>query len=64
MVFLGSTPIGGPIVGTISQHLGARYAIGLGAAGCFAAGIFGLLRRPVEGLVADDGYALDSALGG
>lgn len=42
IVFLGSTPIGGPIVGTISQNLGARYAIGLGALGCIAAGLVGL----------------------
>ena len=47
MVFLGSTPIGGPIVGAISQHYGARYALGLGALGCFAAGLFGLLYRDV-----------------
>jgi MFS family permease len=67
IVFLGSTPIGGPIVGVISQHFGARYALGLGAAGCFIAGVMGILRRSnstVEGLVADDGDALDGALAG
>jgi MFS family permease len=31
MVFLGSTPIGGPVVGFIAQHAGARYSVGLGA---------------------------------
>ncbi|HUR77623.1 MAG TPA: MFS transporter [Acidimicrobiales bacterium] len=46
IVFLGSTPIGGPIVGTISQELGARYALGLGAAACFGAALLGFLRRP------------------
>jgi MFS family permease len=45
MVFLGSTPIGGPIVGAISQHFGARYALGLGAAGCFVAGFAALTHR-------------------
>jgi MFS family permease len=30
MVFLGSTPIGGPIVGYVSQHFGPRYAIAMG----------------------------------
>ncbi|MEY2398859.1 MAG: hypothetical protein QOJ00_2033 [Actinomycetota bacterium] len=45
IVFLGSTPIGGPIVGVISQHFGARYALGLGALGCFVAGAFGLLYK-------------------
>jgi MFS family permease len=45
IVFLGSTPIGGPIVGAISQHFGARYALGLGAIGCMVAGAVGLLYR-------------------
>jgi MFS family permease len=44
MVFLGSTPIGGPIVGTISQRFGARYSLGLGAVATVAAGAFGVLR--------------------
>ncbi len=43
MVFLGSTPIGGPIVGWIAEHLGARYALGLGAVACLAAGTWGVL---------------------
>jgi MFS family permease len=30
LVFLGSTPIGGPIVGWISQNLGPRYGLGVG----------------------------------
>jgi MFS family permease len=30
LVFLGSTPIGGPIVGWISQNLGPRYGMGVG----------------------------------
>jgi MFS family permease len=42
MVFLGSTPIGGPIVGWVAEHLGARYALGLGALGCLAAGAWGV----------------------
>lgn len=44
MVFLGSTPIGGPIVGFISQHYGARYSVALGAVACVAAGVFGVLK--------------------
>ena len=31
IVFLGSTPIGGPIVGTLSERFGARYGLALGA---------------------------------
>jgi predicted MFS family arabinose efflux permease len=42
MVFLGSTPIGGPIVGWISEQFGARYAIAVGAAAALGAGLWGL----------------------
>ena len=45
MVFLGSTPIGGPIVGIVAEHYGARYSVGLGAAGAVAAGVWGLLKE-------------------
>ncbi|MDQ6727368.1 MAG: MFS transporter [Actinomycetota bacterium] len=44
MVFLGSTPIGGPIVGFISQRYGARYSVGLGAAAALVAGAFGVVK--------------------
>ncbi len=30
MAFLGSTPIGGPIIGWIGEHIGPRYGLGLG----------------------------------
>jgi MFS family permease len=43
MLFLGSTPIGGPIVGWVSQQFGARYAIGLGALAALGAGVWGML---------------------
>lgn len=43
IVFLGSTPIGGPILGAISETLGARYGIAVGAAAALAAGGFGLV---------------------
>jgi hypothetical protein len=42
IVFLGSTPIGGPIVGFVSQELGARWGLALGAAAALAAGAYGL----------------------
>jgi predicted MFS family arabinose efflux permease len=42
MLFLGSTPIGGPIVGWVSQQFGARYGIAVGAAAAFVAGALGL----------------------
>jgi hypothetical protein len=41
IVFLGSTPVGGPIVGAISETLGARYGIALGALATLAASGFG-----------------------
>lgn len=44
MLFLGSTPIGGPIVGWVSQQYGARYAIALGAVAALAAGAWGLTK--------------------
>jgi len=44
MVFLGSTPIGGPIVGFVSQRFGARYSIALGAVATLAAGVFGVVK--------------------
>ncbi len=43
IVFLGSTPIGGPIVGAVAEGLGARYALGLGALAAVAAGAYGLV---------------------
>jgi hypothetical protein len=48
----GSTPIGGPIAGVVSQHLGGRAGLALGAVTCFVAAGMGLLllrRRPPEG---------------
>jgi MFS family permease len=32
LVFLGSTPVGGPLLGWISEHWGARFGLGLGGA--------------------------------
>jgi MFS family permease len=47
VAFLGSTPIGGPIAGAVSQHFGGRGGLGLGAAACLLAALLGLrvLRR-------------------
>ncbi len=42
MLFLGSTPVGGPIVGWIAERYGARYSIGVGAVAALAAGLWGL----------------------
>ncbi len=65
IVFLGSTPIGGPIVGAIAEAAGARYSLALGALATIAAGAFGLssvrrgrvdiASRPVESVPAPVG---------
>lgn len=58
LVFLGSTPIGGPVVGWISEAFGARYGLGVGgvvALAASAAGAVALRRRgadPLEGTTA------------
>jgi MFS family permease len=57
MLFLGSTPIGGPIVGFVSERFGARYGIGIGAAAALAAGAAGLAitrRRAARAIAAPD----------
>jgi MFS family permease len=41
MVFLGSTPIGGPIVGWVADVAGPRVAIVVGGVGCLAAAMYG-----------------------
>ena len=47
VAFLGTTPIGGPIVGFIAQSWGARWALAIGAFSALVAGLLGLqaLRR-------------------
>lgn len=51
IVFLGSTPIGGPIVGAIAESFGARYGIALGAIATLAAAGYGFFtvraRQPI-----------------
>jgi MFS family permease len=43
IVFLGSTPIGGPIVGAVSQAFGPRAGIALGGFAALAAAAFGIV---------------------
>jgi MFS family permease len=42
MAFLGTTPIGGPIVGAIGEHAGARWGLLIGAAAALIAALIGL----------------------
>ncbi|HVF76179.1 MAG TPA: MFS transporter [Acidimicrobiales bacterium] len=55
LVFLGSTPIGGPIVGTVAEQFGPRAGLGVGAAAAFvatAAGAIAFRRAAVRGEAA------------
>jgi MFS family permease len=47
VAFMGSTPIGGPLIGWITSEAGARVGLGVGAASCLVAGTIGwiALRR-------------------
>jgi MFS family permease len=58
MVFLGSTPIGGPIVGWICQQFGPRYGVAVGAVAALGAGVWGLMKArscaPAEPLTPAD----------
>ncbi|MDL9938040.1 MFS transporter [Gordonia sp. ABSL1-1] len=51
VAFMGSTPIGGPLIGAISEHAGARIALGVGTGACFLAATLAYLayrRRQVR----------------
>lgn len=43
VAFLGSTTIGGPAVGWIAQHAGARWALAVGSAAALVAAIIGAI---------------------
>jgi hypothetical protein len=65
MLFIGSTPVGGPIVGWISQRFGARYAIAVGAAAALGAGAWGFARsRPSVAVPLTDTEAHESVADG
>jgi MFS family permease len=41
MALVGTTPIGAPVIGALSDVAGPRYALALGAAGCLGAAVVG-----------------------
>jgi MFS family permease len=55
MVFLGSTPIGAPLIGFIAAHYGVRVALGIGGVATLLIGLWGgfELRRIRNGRRAD-----------
>ncbi|MHB1533638.1 MAG: MFS transporter [Acidimicrobiales bacterium] len=59
VAFLGSTPIGGPLVGLIGNGLGARYALGIGGVAAVLAGAFGYSRLTRRREPALDAPVLD-----
>jgi MFS family permease len=56
LAWMGSTPVGGPIVGWIGQEAGARWALLVGGIAALACGLWALtaVRRPVPAPVAAD----------
>jgi len=65
VAFLGTTPIGGPIVGWVAQHAGARWALGLGAVAAIGAAVLGraMLRRADKRGATQRAAALREAAG-
>jgi MFS family permease len=63
VAFLGSTPIGGPLIGWITALSGARVGLGVGALSCFLAAGLGLLavRRLAPGSPAVQGGPLQTS---
>lgn len=61
VAFLGSTPIGGPVVGFLSERFGARIALGVGGLAAIAGGVYGWLasRRFAEDEIPAS-FAVDS----
>lgn len=42
VAFLGSTPLGAPIVGFVGQNIGPRYGVAIGGVAAIVAGLYGL----------------------
>jgi MFS family permease len=67
VAFLGSTPIGGPIMGWIGEHAGARWALGLGGAAVLVSAVAtfrslaSIDRTRLLGPVDEDGIGAPSA---
>ncbi len=56
VAFMGSTPIGGPVIGWITSQFGARTGLATGAASCVVAALIGVLaihHQRAKGLVLE-----------
>ena len=54
VAFMGSTPIGGPVIGWITSQFGARTGLAVGALSCFVAAVIGVVairRQRARGIV-------------
>ena len=62
MVFLGSTPIGGPMLGAICEAFGARAGLATGGVACLVAAAGGavVVRRLASRAAADDGGLVEN----
>ena len=63
VVFLGSTPIGGPIIGFIADHFGARWSMASGGFAAAAAGAMGLMTGGRRTASSSDAPAAPEPLG-
>jgi MFS family permease len=65
VAFLGTTPIGGPVIGWIGENLGARWGLATGATACFVAAAYGWVHRTEAAAVdaaGESGDALQPAV--
>lgn len=44
VAFQGSTPIGGPVIGWVGQHIDPRWSLGVGGIAAIIAGVYGLIK--------------------
>jgi MFS family permease len=58
VAFMGSTPVGGPLIGWVVAIAGARVGLGVGGVSCFLAAAIGLIALTRLGLLRPRGRAL------
>lgn len=61
VAFMGSTPVGGPIVGWIGEHIGPRWALATGGMACLAAATYGLRQQRQATQAANEPWVAASA---
>ena len=61
VAFMGSTPVGGPIVGWIGEYVGPRWALATGGMACLAAATFGVRQQRHVTRSANEAWVTASA---